>query len=147
MGCEWVWAAQRHFGRSCIDGSCAAGFDLDDLTGMSDQDTAVVPGDPTYEGPLYYKYDDDSGLAESLPGIVDPDEAGNGRWILQKLPIQAGGTGTAVGITLDSVIDPGASKTFNMGTYGLKFDWAVDDPPAVTRIHIESDALKTDTDV
>jgi len=86
-------AAQRHFGRSCVDNSCAAGYDLSDVTGMSDGDTAMVPADPMYGGPLFYIWDEDSGLDESLPNVKDSDIAGNGRWILQTLPIPAGGTG------------------------------------------------------
>jgi hypothetical protein len=91
-----VWAAaQKHYGRSCIDGSCAAGFDLDDITGMSDGNTALVPADPTYGGPLYYKYVAADASAESLPTIVDPDAGGDGRWLQQKLPIGGGGTGSS----------------------------------------------------
>jgi len=91
------WAQQKHYGRKCIDGGCTTGYDLDDLTGMIDGETAVVPSDSTYGGPLFYKYDEDSGEDENLPSIVDPDGAGNGRWILQNLPIPAGGTGATTG--------------------------------------------------
>jgi hypothetical protein len=96
MGGGEVWAAaKKHYGRSCVDDSCASGYNLDDISNMSDGDTAVVPADPTYEGPLHYLYDEDSGVAESLPDVVDPDAAGAGRWILQKLPVQGGGTSAA----------------------------------------------------
>lgn len=95
MGCEWAWAAaKKNYGRSCVDNSCATGYDLSDLTGMIDGDTAYIPADPTYGGPLSYEWDEDSGLSESLPDIKDADIAGDGRWILQVKPVQAGGTGS-----------------------------------------------------
>jgi len=89
-----VGAAQKHYGRSCVDGSCASGYDLDDVTGMSNGDTAVVPADPTYGGPLYYIYDDPSSLGDDPPDVIAPG-SGTGEWILQNLPIQGGGTGGA----------------------------------------------------
>jgi len=86
-----VGAATRMWGRDCIDGSCAAGKNLDDITaggaGAIDGDVAIVPADPTY-GFLIYLMDDDSATAESLPNIVDPDTAGDHRWILQGTTLQ-----------------------------------------------------------
>jgi hypothetical protein len=88
---EGVGAATRMWGRDCIDGSCAAGKNLDDITaggaGAIDGDVAIVPADPTY-GFLIYLMDDDSAAAESLPNIVDPDTAGDHRWILQGTTLQ-----------------------------------------------------------
>jgi hypothetical protein len=69
-----VGAATRMWGRDCIDGSCAAGKNLDDITaggaGAIDGDVAMVPADPTY-GFLIYLMDDDSAATEALPNIVD----------------------------------------------------------------------------
>jgi hypothetical protein len=48
---------------------------------------------------------------------------------------------------LNDLGDPSADKTFSMGTYGLKFDWNVDDPSTEIRFEFESDALETDTDL
>ena len=87
-----VGAATRMWGRDCIDGSCAAGKNLDDITaggaGAIDGDVAMVPADPTY-GFLIYLMDDDSAATEALPNIVDPDTAGDHRWILQGATLQS----------------------------------------------------------
>lgn len=102
VGGGWSQTAKKHFGRSCIDGSCAAGYDLDDVTDMSDGDTALVPADPTYGGPLVYIYNESSTATEHLPDVVDPNQAGNGRWILQNpppAPIEPSIDGTYYGST------------------------------------------------
>lgn len=80
VGAEGVGAATRAYGRDCVDGSCTAGKDLDDLTGMSDGDIALVPKDPTY-GSLVYVYDDPSSTGDDPPWVIDPD-SGTGEWIL-----------------------------------------------------------------
>jgi len=91
------WAQQRHYGRKCIGVSpstCAAGYGLVDVTGASDGDTASIPVDSYYEGPLFYIYDADSGLAQSIPTVVDdPSVGGDQRWVLSATPIPGGGTG------------------------------------------------------
>jgi hypothetical protein len=67
---------------------------LVDVVGAVDGDTAHLPADSYYGGPLFYVYDEDSGLAENEPLVVDDDSVGgNQRWILQVKPLQAGGTG------------------------------------------------------
>jgi hypothetical protein len=76
-----VGAATRMYGRGCVDGSCAAGRDLDDLTGMSNGDTIIIPMDPTY-GFLVYEYDDPSSTGDDPPWVIDPD-TGTGEWFLQ----------------------------------------------------------------
>jgi len=137
-------AAQRHFGRSCIDGSCAAGQDLHDLTGMYDGDTAVVPADPTYSGPLYYKYDDDNGGAESLPSLLDPDISGDGRWVLQQLPLPAGGTaGTSASTARDNLKVPDPTKCLwfeePVDTDDLSSIFTPENNIQITKVSCESD--------
>ena len=95
MGCEWAWA--KHYGRSCVDDSCDPGYNLDDITGMEDGETAVIPNDPTY-GVLHYEYKDPDASSELLPTVVQPD-SGTGRWLIHTNPVGGGGTGatTATG--------------------------------------------------
>jgi hypothetical protein len=57
------------------------------------------------------------------------------------------GTITVGNTALNNVSDPSADTIINMGTYGVKFDWAVDDPSTEIRFEFESDALETDTDL
>jgi hypothetical protein len=76
-----VGAATKMYGRDCVDGSCAAGKDLDDAMGMSDGDVAMIPKDPTY-GFLIYEYDDPSSTGDDPPWVIDPD-SGTGEWLLR----------------------------------------------------------------
>jgi hypothetical protein len=108
-----VGAPIRMFGRDCVDGSCAAGFDLDDLTGMVDGDGAVVPKDPTY-GFLIYEYDDPSSTGDDPPWVIDPD-SGTGEWILM------GSTFESVFGKMEVSKETGATVTVNHYDTGTHF--------------------------
>jgi hypothetical protein len=75
------------------------------------------------------------------------DGAGVVTWLSPNTGISISGTSLNADMTLDEIGNPGADKTFSMGTYGLKFDWNVDDPGTEIRFEFESDALETDTDL
>jgi hypothetical protein len=80
-----VGAATKMYGRDCINSptSCSEGYGLNDITGMADGDTALVPKDPTY-GALFYEYNDPDVSAQDLPDVVVPD-SGTGRWLLRSM--------------------------------------------------------------
>jgi len=69
---------------SALTGGGAGALDAEDGAALLDGDVALV-----LVGGIFYPYvlDDDSGAAESSPNIISPDtNAGNKRWILQRMP-------------------------------------------------------------
>lgn len=141
MGGGRVWAqAKKHYGRSCLGVSpstCGAGYGIADIVGASDGETAHVPADPYYGGPLFYIYDEDSVLSESPPNVVDDDSVGgNQKWILQKLPVQSGGTGgddaeearTNLEINMSHLLSPDADSVFTMANYTMTYNWTTANP-------------------
>jgi hypothetical protein len=73
-------AANKFFGAICLTGGTAGCLDAIDGNRLSDMDGAQVI---TSTAAYFFTLDPDSGLAESSPDIIAPDDnAGNKRWIL-----------------------------------------------------------------
>jgi len=124
-------------GVSCLDGVHhldveGNGTNIPLATG----DIAVVSTSSNVD--YHYRYDSTSGLAESDPIVIAPDSigAGTGRWILSKLPIQAGGTGgddaeearTNLEINMSHLLSPDADSVFTMANYTMTYNWTTANP-------------------
>ena len=75
-------ADETFYYKTGLTGGASTDLDGIDGAGLSDGDAAIV-----YDSSKAYLYllDDDSGAAESSPGVISPDtNAGNKRWILQQ---------------------------------------------------------------
>jgi len=101
--------------------------------------------------------------AQPRPGLIVEESGGAPSGFVYKLIVPSGNLAisSAVGtltfggdtdangtIDLDELGNPGASKTFTMANYSLKFDWTTANPSsAITFVEFESEADPTDTDV
>jgi hypothetical protein len=71
--------AQKWLPASSLTGGSEGSLDAIDGSNLSDGDRAIVIADLVY----FYVLDDDSGLSESSPSVIAPDNnAGDKRWIL-----------------------------------------------------------------
>ena len=91
--------AKMYFKTGITGGDDSTSGDLDGIDGavLADGDSAIVV-DSANALAYFYALDADSGEAESLPEVVEPDiNAENKRWLLQKINSDTIGTGKTIG--------------------------------------------------
>lgn len=101
--------AKTAYQKTAISGGTATALDGIDGSSLSDGDFAYV-----MMSDVFYTYvlNASSGASESTPDVVSPDSnAGTKRWILQKTPIQGGGTGQATAAAAFSALKQSATES------------------------------------
>lgn len=95
--------------KTALTGGTATSLDGINGSSLTDGDFAYV----MVSNVLYtYVLNASSGATESTPDVVSPDSnAGTKRWILQKTPIQGGGTGQATAATAFSALKQSATES------------------------------------
>ena len=103
MGSTERAGASFYPARSLIGGVAGS---LDNITSVVEKDVALVAleDDTTFgDAALLYVADNDSGATESVPFVIDPDEAGDIRWKLVKIFAR----GVGLYATADALADEG----------------------------------------